>query len=143
MAHRILVPTDGSPQAREALEYAMETFPDATFVALTVLNPAEMSAGGTEMGMASYADQWMDAEEERAEERFVETRTLADERGVALDTDTVLGQPARSIVEYAEEHDINQIVMGSHGRDGVSRILLGSVAETVARRSPCPVTIVR
>lgn len=143
MAHRILVPTDGSPQAQEAIDYAMREFPDATFVALTVLNPTEMGAGGTEMGMASYADQWMEAEEKRAEERFEELDTLAADRGVSLETDTVIGRPARAIVDYAEEHDIDQIVMGSHGRDGVSRILLGSVAETVVRRSPCPVTVAR
>lgn len=143
MAHRILVPTDGSPQAREALDYAMAEFPDATFIAITVLNPADMSMGGTEMGMASYADQWMEAEEERAEERFEELRSLAADRGVALEGETVLGRPARAIIEYAEENEIDQVVMGSHGRDGVSRILLGSVAETVVRRSPCPVTVVR
>ena len=143
MAHRILVPTDGSPQAREALDYAMAEFPDATFIAITVLNPADMSMGGTEMGMASYAYQWMEAEEERAEERFEELRSLAADRGVALEGETVLGLPARAIIEYAEENEIDQVVMGSHGRDGVSRILLGSVAETVVRRSPCPVTVVR
>lgn len=143
MAHRILVPTDGSPQADEALEYALREFPDATFIAITVLNPADMGMGGTEMGMASYTDQWMEAEEERAEERFGELRAHAADQDITLEGETVLGQPARAIVEYAEEHDIDQIVMGSHGRDGVSRILLGSVAETVARRSPCPVTVVR
>ncbi|WP_122088881.1 universal stress protein [Halalkalicoccus subterraneus] len=143
MAHTVLVPTDGSPQSREAIEYAMREFSDAEFVALTVLNPTEMGAGGTEMGMASYADEWMDAEEERAEKRFEELGTLAAEHGVTLDGETIIGRPARAIVDYAEEHDIDQIVMGSHGRDGVSRILLGSVAETVVRRSPCPVTVVR
>ena len=44
---------------------------------------------------------------------------------------------------YAEENDIDHIVVGSHGRGGVSRMLLGSVAETVARRSSVPVTIIR
>lgn len=143
MSYRVLVPIDGSPQAQEALEYAMREFPDAAFTALTVLNPADMGAGGSEMGMSSYADQWMEIEEERAEERFEQARTLADEHGVTLDTETVLGPTARGIVDYAEDHDIDQIIMGSHGRDGVSRILLGSVAETVVRRSPCPVTVVR
>lgn len=143
MVHRILVPIDGSPQAQEAFEYALREFPDATFTAISVLNPSEMSTGGTEMGTASYTDQWMDAEKERAEERFERTRRLAQEHGVPLETETVLGRPARAIVDYAEEHDIDQVVMGSHGRDGVSRILLGSVAETVVRRSPCPVTVVR
>ncbi|KYH26543.1 universal stress protein [Halalkalicoccus paucihalophilus] len=143
MAHQVLVPIDGSPQAQEALEYAMRELPHAAFTVLTVLNPAEMSAGGTEMGMASYADQWMEIEKERADERFDQARALADEYGVTLDAETVLGPTARGIVDYAEDHDIDQIVMGSHGRDGVSRILLGSVAETVVRRSPCPVTVVR
>ncbi len=143
MARHILVPIDGSPQAQEALEYAMREFPEATFTALTLFNPAEMGAGGTEMGMASYADRWMEIEEERAEERFERARALAEEHGVTIETETDLGRPARAIVDYAEEHSIDQIVMGSHGRDGVSRVLLGSVAETVVRRSPCPVTVVR
>lgn len=143
MAQTILVPLDGSPQAQEAFEYAIREFPDAAFTVITVLNPAEMSTGGTEMGMASYADQWMEAEEERAEQRFDEARALADEHGVALEAETVLGRPARAIVDYAEENDIDHVIMGSHGRDGVSRILLGSVAETVVRRSPCPITVVR
>lgn len=143
MARHILVPIDDSPQAHEAFEYAMREFPDATVTAITVLNPAEMSAGGAEMGTASYADQWMEIEEEHAEDRFERTRALADEHGATIETETVLGQPARAIVDYAENHDIDQIVMGSHGRDGVSRVLLGSVAETIVRRSPCPVTVVR
>ncbi len=54
-----------------------------------------------------------------------------------------VGRPTKVIVEYADEHDINQIVMGSHGRSGMSRILLGSVAEIVVRRASVPVTVVR
>lgn len=143
MARQILVPVDGSSQAREAFEYALEEFPNDAFVALTVLNPNEVSAGGTEMGMVSYTNEWMEIEEQRAEERFEEIQAIADERDRPLETETTLGRPASAIVEYAEEHDIDQIVMGSHGRDGVTRILLGSVAETVVRRAPCPVTVVR
>jgi nucleotide-binding universal stress UspA family protein len=55
----------------------------------------------------------------------------------------VVGKPARAIVEYADDHDIDQIVMGSHGRSGVTRILLGSVAESVVRDSTVPVTVAR
>jgi nucleotide-binding universal stress UspA family protein len=143
MARQIVVPIDGSEPAYEAFEYAIREFPDATLVALTVSNPAEMSTGGTEMGMASYADEWMEIEERRVEERFERVEALAEERGVSVETETVVGRPTRAIVEFAEEHDVDQVVMGSHGRDGVSRILLGSVAETVVRRSPCPVTVVR
>jgi nucleotide-binding universal stress UspA family protein len=53
------------------------------------------------------------------------------------------GQAANAIVAYAEDHDVDRIVVGSHGRRGLSRFLLGSVAERVARRAPGSVTIVR
>ena len=66
-------------------------------------------------------------------------------RSVDCDVETAIevGRPAATIVEEARERDVDHIVVGSHGRTGASRILLGSVAETVARRSPVPVTIVR
>ena len=48
-----------------------------------------------------------------------------------------------NIVEYVETHDVDHVVIGSHGRKGLSRVLLGSVAELVVRRSPVPVTVVR
>ena len=62
--------------------------------------------------------------------------------GMAVKTETVSGIPARKIAEYARRQGTDLIVMGSHGRTGLSRALLGSVAEAVVRRSPCPVLIV-
>lgn len=68
---------------------------------------------------------------------------LAD-LGSDLDAVTALvfGRPAREIVSYASRHGIDVIVMGTHGRTGVSRALLGSVAEAVVRRASCPVLTV-
>ena len=54
-----------------------------------------------------------------------------------------VGDPVRSIVEAARDWPADLVVIGSHGRDGVGRILLGSVAEGVARHAPCPVLVVR
>lgn len=144
MAQRrhVLVPIDGSPQAEAALEFALEEIDDATFTALTVLDPAEAGAG-TEVGMAAHGDEWMAAAEDRAEERLQRAEERAEEFGRDLRTATAVGRPSRSIVEYAEDEDVDQIVMGSHGREGISRVLLGSVAENVVRRSPVPVTVVR
>jgi nucleotide-binding universal stress UspA family protein len=62
--------------------------------------------------------------------------------GLAVKTEVLSGIPARKIAEYARRHRIDLIVVGSHGRTGVSRALLGSVAEAVVRRSPCPVLVV-
>lgn len=53
------------------------------------------------------------------------------------------GIPATKIVEYAQEHDIDLIVIGTHGRVGIPHVLLGSVAERVIKHAPCPVTTVR
>lgn len=62
--------------------------------------------------------------------------------GVTVVTATAAGDPAREIVKYATRHGIGLIVLGTHGRSGVSRVLLGSVSERVARTAPCPVLIV-
>lgn len=62
--------------------------------------------------------------------------------GVTVVTATAGGDPAREIVKYATRHGIDLIVLGTHGRSGVSRVLLGSVSERVARTAPCPVLTV-
>lgn len=139
---KILVPIDGSEQSSEALEYAFEEFRDADITAINVIDPIE--AGYTAQAtVPGYSEEWFEQARESADELFEEAQATADEYGHSLDTVTEVGRPSRAIVDYADEHDISHIVMGSHGRSGVSRILLGSVAESVVRRSPVPVTIVR
>lgn len=70
--------------------------------------------------------------------------TLARELGADVEVVTAVetGRPARRVVEYARRHRIGLIVIGTHGRTGVSRALLGSVAEAVVRAAPCPVLTV-
>ncbi len=70
--------------------------------------------------------------------------TLAAELGAEVPVLAAVesGPPAAQIVAYAERHDVNLIVVGSHGRTGVTRALLGSVAERVVRTAPCPVLTV-
>jgi nucleotide-binding universal stress UspA family protein len=142
MASRVLVPLDGSPQAWAALEHVLGEYPDARLTALTVINPIE-AGHSAETALPSAAEAWYQSAREAAERRFDEAAELAAERGTAFDTAIEVGRPTRVIVEYAEEHGVDHVVMGSHGRTGVSRFLLGSVAEAVVRRSPVPVTVVR
>jgi nucleotide-binding universal stress UspA family protein len=137
----VLVPLDDSEQAWEALEHAMWTFPDAEVTVLTVIDPTAGFPSG--MAAPASAEVWYDSARERAEGRLEEARRRAAEAGVDVDPVVETGRPARTIVGYAEEHDVDAVVMGSHGRNGVVRVLLGSVAETVVRRSPVPVTVVR
>ena len=67
----------------------------------------------------------------------------ADLEQLHATADVIVGTPAMSIVEYAEGHDIDMIVMGTHGRGGMSHLLMGSVAERVVRTATCPVLTVR
>lgn len=139
---KILVPVDGSEQSKEALEYALEHFEDTEITAINVIDPIE--AGYTAQAtVPGYSEEWFEQAKDAAEELFDEAQQIADEYDKDIKTTTEVGRPSRAIVDYGEENDFDHIVMGSHGRSGVSRILLGSVAESVVRRSPVPVTIVR
>ena len=144
MSSHVLVPIDDSDRSTEALEFACGEYPDAKITALHVLDPGDFyAATGVEGGAMANYDELQDHHETRAETLLEEAREEAADCGKEIEADHVVGGVSRSIVEYAEENDVDHIVIGSHGRTGASRILLGSVAETVARRSPVPVTIVR
>ncbi|MFC7009280.1 universal stress protein [Halalkalicoccus salilacus] len=134
MSESILVPIDDSERSTEALEFALENDPDARFVVIHVHEPV-------------YGESLVGQDEEQADADalFEEARSIAEEYGVELETVTAEGKGTTSeaIVEYAENNPVEKIVMGSHGREGASRVLLGSVAENVTRQSPVPVTVVR
>lgn len=144
MASHVLVPVDDSERSTEALEFAIEEHPEARITALHVIDPSDFYAttGVDAGGMMDY-EQIREDHETRAEGILENAREQAAAHGVEIETDDVIGGVSGSIVDYAEEEGVDHVVIGSHGRTGASRILLGSVAETVARRSPVPVTIVR
>jgi nucleotide-binding universal stress UspA family protein len=141
MARRILVAYDESPQAQAALKHALTGFPDAEITVLHVSDPREWVYGDS-MG-AYYSEEAFDRAQESAEELLSGAEATAREHGVTVETVVETGQTSGTIVDYAEEHGADHIVIGSHGRTGLSRFLLGSVAERVARRSHTSVTIIR
>lgn len=144
MSETVLVPVDGSPQAADALDHALAKFPDDDIVALTAVDP--IAAGySTAPGpdAAGYPGEWIEQAHERADSILDEAVEQAAEQGREIETVRVTDRPARAIVDYADEEAVDHIVIGSHGRTGVTRVLLGSVAEKVVRRAACPVTVVR
>jgi nucleotide-binding universal stress UspA family protein len=142
MAKKVLVPIDGSPQSDTALEYALEEFADEEITVIHVIDPIDAGYSAP-VGIPGGSEEWYESAQSESEALFEEAQEVADEYGVTLDPVEELGRPSRTIVEFADENDFDQIVMGSHGRSGVSRILLGSVAETVVRRATIPVTVAR
>jgi nucleotide-binding universal stress UspA family protein len=139
---RLLVPVDGSDPAEAALAFACEEYPDADIVLLSVVDPTDVGYASVEAAPSTFSRLQENARE-RTEQVLDAAERRAADYGVSVTTETVVGPPSRAIVEWAENNDVDGIVIGSHGRDGVTRVLLGSVAETVVRRSPVPVTVVR
>lgn len=140
MTQKVLVPVDDSPRARDALQSVLSENGDDEIVLLYVVDPIDVIYV-TEPSV--WNDRMIDRRHERAEVLFSELEAEATRAGRAVRTVIEHGDPSRMIISYTETHDVDRIVLGSHGRSGLSRVLLGSVAETVARRSPVPVTIVR
>lgn len=141
MPDRILVPYDGSPQATTALELAFEEFPDAAVVALYVIEIpdgrwAQLLGPELQLPVTELA-------RENAAEILESATEIAAERDRSLETKIVTGKPDHRIVAQAEEESVDLIVIGSHGQEGISRLLLGSVAEKVVRRSSVPVLVAR
>lgn len=139
MTRRILVAMTQSEESERAVEHAVSTFPDAEITVLHVINPNTYYGAEGEMSYRHVVETG----EERAEELFEIATEIAERHGASISTDTAFGNARHEILAYAEEHDVDQIVMGSRGRSGISRALLGSVAEVVTRRSPVPVTVVK
>ncbi|GAB3696958.1 universal stress protein [Halorubrum pallidum] len=149
MVKRILVAVDGSAEAVEALTFAATEWPDADLTALHVINPAD-STTGAEGGFPGAVDQWYDSATQRGE-RILREATDAVDR--AVDTRLEVGRPTATILavangekavgDDAEPAPFDHVVLASQGRTGLSRVLLGSVAEGVVRRAEMPVTVVR
>ncbi|MCD2205070.1 universal stress protein [Halobacterium sp. KA-6] len=144
MSQHILVPVDGSPQSEAAFDYVLDNHPDAQVTILHVLNPASTYTYGDDEYF-DYEGYQAEAkrQHERAEQLLEEYGETASEHSINFETRLETGKPAAKIIETVEDEDIDHIVMGSRGRSGVGRVLFGSVAETVTRRAPVPVTIVR
>jgi nucleotide-binding universal stress UspA family protein len=77
-----------------------------------------------------------------AETRLQESVSRAGPPSVPMDTQVIRGEPFTDICRVAEQEKVDLIVMGSYGRTGLGRVLLGSVAERVVRYAPCPVLVV-
>jgi nucleotide-binding universal stress UspA family protein len=137
---RVLVAFDGTPLARKALAHALSVYPEASITVLHVIDYVEESYSAR---MLVGSERLRERARERSQRLLETAREIAAEQDRSVATATVVGESAAEIVAYAEDHELDIIVLGSHGRSGVSRVLLGSVAERVMRRASTPVCVVR
>ena len=136
-AKRILCPLDFSENSQVALGYASSLAKEAG--AKLFLVHVDDSQVPYDAGFAAYVAP-PNNREALMEQLMVIKPTLDD---VAYEHQLLLGHPADAIVDFATEHRIDLIVMGTHGRTGVARLVMGSIAEAVVRRAECPVLTVK
>ncbi|AFK18921.1 universal stress protein [Haloferax mediterranei ATCC 33500] len=141
MYSQILFPTDGSECADAALDHALEhaKMYDASLRVLYVADVREVGHASPTISLERVRDALhesgnsvLDRVAERAEAAGVEVETVVSE-----------GTPASEILRHADDEAVDLVVMGTHGRSGLDRYLIGSVAERVVRGSSAPVLTVR
>ncbi|MEW6321075.1 MAG: universal stress protein [Acidobacteriota bacterium] len=140
----ILVPTDFSDTSEVALRYgkALAGAFKATIHVLHVVQepfaqPWAVEAYG--FSLAALQQEWL----KEATARIEKALTPDERRALNAQLVTVLGHPVVEVLRYAQEHQVDLIVMGTHGRGPLGHMVMGSVAERVVRKAPCPVLTVR
>ena len=140
---KILVATDFSPCSNAALDLALE-IANRQGASLTLLHVCEVPSyqyfGG---GVYVPSPELVDVIRKDAEAGLEAARQRLGGHGVAIDSKVLTGSPGPDIVGYAREHGYDLIVVGTHGRRGLRRLLLGSVAEIVVRSADVPVLTAR
>lgn len=135
----VLVPTDGSDCARAAVGHAID-LAAATGATLHIVYVVDVMVVQS-TGSAAHILDSMEADGREAIDRAIDRAERADV--TAIEATLLSGSPYRAIVGYAAENDVDYTVVGTHGRTGFDRFLLGSVAERVVRTSETPVLAVK
>ena len=141
---KILMPTDFSKYSDHAMQYAASLAKDfgAELFILHVVPEGDLRS------MYDYPadfplEQILNDQKKVAEQRFEEIVAEEAKRGITVTPLVYMGKAYEEIIQTAKSHDVDLIVMGTHGRTGLAHVLLGSVAEKVVRLAPCPVLTVK
>jgi universal stress protein A len=142
---RILVPIDFSPASDRALSYARALSEEfgASLQLLHVIEDRLMTGpwpAEVYLGELPKLREDLVKEAERRMQASLESLTTG---GIQATGEVLIGGPSHVIIDQATVGDVDLIVMGTHGRTGITHLLIGSVAERVIRHAPCPVFVVR
>lgn len=133
---QVLLPTDGSPGAEAAIEHGIHVASRDDAVVHSV-HVAEMTdVGDVTTGIPE------DEPDEAVRQLLESVRDAATEAGLETEEAILEGRPHEEITRYVDRNDIDLVVLGTHGKTGISRVLLGSTAEKVVRHSSAPVLTV-
>lgn len=133
MYDRVLVPTDGTPGSERALRNALDIGDkyEATVYAISVVDSGPLGRDGNRTERV-----------DRAESALAKAEMEAEGTGVELHSELLEGKVADQIMSYIDKHGIDLVVMGTHGRQGFDRFVVGSVSEQIVREADVPVLTV-
>ncbi len=138
---KIVAPTDFSETSREAVRYAMDLVaPGGTILVCHVVDDVQLTYGY--VGVAVPPPELDRRVTDEAQRELADFVPAPVPEGVTVEQKVLHGSPYLGIVKMAKDRKADLIVMGTHGRTGLKHMLLGSVAEKVVRRAPCPVLVV-
>jgi nucleotide-binding universal stress UspA family protein len=140
----VLIPLDGSALAEEVLEPALALgLPfDAKYTLVQAITPPVLGYAPAAQVVAldeQILNQWRAAAREYLDGVAQRLRS----QGAPVDTRVLIGPPAMAILDYAQDHNVDLLAMATHGRSGVARMLLGSVADKIVRGAGVPVLLRR
>jgi nucleotide-binding universal stress UspA family protein len=138
---KILIATDGSEYTKNAVDYGIELAKntEAKLHAIYVVDTAAFAS----IPMDAAWESMYELLRQEGDEATKYVADKAEAEGLEVERNTVEGHPADEIIKYAEKNSISLIIMGTLGKSGLDRFLLGSVAEKVVRTSKIPVLVVR
>jgi nucleotide-binding universal stress UspA family protein len=148
MLQHVLVPLDGSRLAEEALQYAMAIVdPNGLVTLVSAVEVETVPSYGPELMplVRTSVPDYQEAIDHMVPRANSYLRSVADslrERGLRVDIEARLGEPASVIVEIARERNVDAIVISTHGRSGLGRFLFGSVTTKVLETARRPVFVV-
>ena len=144
----ILVPTDFSEPTRQVMDYAVylaQTF-GARLILVHIFQTLPLTEAvnwlDTAAPPAAESGLWEQLKA-AAETQMARLKEKYSEAGVEIETRVAEGVPSVEIIRLADREKVDLIAMGSHGRTGVRHLLIGSVAERVVRKAPCPVFVIK
>ena len=143
--HRILLATDFSDFSNEALDYAVYLSRGfgADLYLLHVFEPPFFSHSGVSLNVRPEVHQWIMEVKQEAQEKLGKLAEEVRHHGAKVHPIFKEGTPFLEILKTAGEIPADLIVLGTHGRTGLTHVLMGSVAERIVRKSSCPVFTVR
>jgi nucleotide-binding universal stress UspA family protein len=145
---KIMIATDGSDCSRLAAEKGIELarLSGGTVYAVCVVSTTSLSMYMdylSSTGMNPYWELIYEGLKKQAQQAVDYVKGLGEKKGIDVEVIVLEGDPADELIRYAEENGMDIIVMGTLGRTGIERLLLGSVAGNVVRHSKVPVMVVR